>query len=104
MKGLAETPPEHFPGFFLCGVCGVSAGLRGEPFPLQWEKWAQFRKSNGEIRVSRLGTIYAAPILIAHYIEEHGYCPPAGFLSAIEEAPIQLPEPMAGLAPGHGSS
>jgi len=104
MKALAKTPHELYRGFHVCELCEIPAELRGEPFPLQWEKWAQFRKSNGEIRVSRLGTIYAAPILIAHYIEEHGYCPPAGFLSAIEEAPIQLPEPMAGLAPGHGSS
>jgi hypothetical protein len=29
---------------------------------------------------------FAAPVLIVHYIEEHGYLPPAEFLKAVEEA------------------
>jgi hypothetical protein len=28
---------------------------------------------------------FAAPVLIVHYIEEHGYLPPADFLKAIED-------------------
>jgi len=43
--------------------------------------------SNGEIRVYREGVTFAAPLLIVHYIEDHGYLPPAQFLKAIEEAP-----------------
>ncbi|GLW90996.1 hypothetical protein Aglo03_18120 [Actinokineospora globicatena] len=29
------------------------------------------------------GTVYAAPDLIAHYVAEHGYQPPAGFVAAV---------------------
>ena len=49
-------------------------------------RWLAARISNGEIRVSREGITFAAPLLIAHYIEEHGYLPPDEFLRAIEEA------------------
>ncbi len=36
-----------------------------------------------EIRVlSRMGTVYAAPNLIYHYVSAHGYKPPEEFLDA----------------------
>jgi hypothetical protein len=38
--------------------------------------------------VAYKGLIFAAPILITHYIEEHGYLPPAEFLKAVEKAKI----------------
>jgi hypothetical protein len=42
---------------------------------------------NGEIRVRGAdGTLYAAPALIAHYVAEHSYLPPDGFIEAIREA------------------
>lgn len=89
MKKLSESPVELYRGYHVCELCQLPAELRGRPFEEQWEKWAQHRKSNGEIRVSRAGVTYAAPILITHYIEEHGYLPPAEFLRAIEEEPNQ---------------
>lgn len=93
MKRLAESPAELYRGYHVCELCEMPAELRDRPFDEQWEKWAQFRKSNGEIRVSRAGVTYAAPVLIIHYIEAHGYCPPVVFLKAIEEKPNQSPEP-----------
>jgi hypothetical protein len=48
-----------------------------------WAKWAEQRSSNGEIRVAGEQVVYAAPLLIIHYIEEHGYLPPAEFLEAV---------------------
>jgi hypothetical protein len=30
---------------------------------------------------------YAAPVMIAHYIEAHGYLPPSEFLKALEDVP-----------------
>jgi hypothetical protein len=48
-----------------------------------WMHWAEQRWSNGEIRVPGDDVIYAAPLLIVHYIEEHGYLPPAEFLKAL---------------------
>ncbi|MEY2395403.1 MAG: hypothetical protein QOF94_1748 [Acidobacteriaceae bacterium] len=39
---------------------------------------------NGEIRVpGQNGIVYAAPTLICHYVQRHGYCPPAEFLEAL---------------------
>jgi hypothetical protein len=49
-------------------------------------KWLNTRMSNGEIRVCHEGVIFASPVLIAHYIEEHGYQPPIQFLRAVEGA------------------
>jgi hypothetical protein len=42
----------------------------------------------GEIRVAYEGVTFAAPVLIVHYIEEHGYLPPTQFLAALEEAEL----------------
>lgn len=39
---------------------------------------------NAEVRVrDDEGTWYAAPTLVAHYIDAHGYRPPAGFVAAL---------------------
>ncbi len=40
---------------------------------------------NGEIRVTRNGITYAAPVLIAHYVEAHRYLPPQDFILAVME-------------------
>jgi hypothetical protein len=84
MKRLAQAPRDLYRGYHVCDLCEMPAELRNRPFPEQWEKWAQYRKSNGEIRIQGKGVIYAAPILITHYIEAHGYQPPKGFLDALE--------------------
>jgi hypothetical protein len=52
----------------------------------EWTKWVAQRSSNGEVRVVCGGVMFAAPVLIVHYIGEHCYLPPAQFLKAIEEA------------------
>jgi len=39
----------------------------------------------GEIRVRGAdGVWYVAPRLVIHYVVEHHYCPPQGFLEAVE--------------------
>jgi hypothetical protein len=48
-----------------------------------WKRWAEQREGNGEIWVPGDDVIYAAPVLIVHYIEEHGYLPPPQFLKAV---------------------
>ena len=57
-----------------------------------WMRWAEQRWSNGEIRVVKEGLTFAAPVLIVHYIEEHGYLPPAQFIEAVERAEISTAE------------
>ena len=40
-------------------------------------------KGSSEIRVRHLNRVYAAPVLIAHYVVVHEYCPPKEFISAV---------------------
>jgi len=84
MKVLAKTPVELYRGLHFCNLCplpdppsaisGIADALRNLP------------QCSGEIRISREGVTYAAPILIVHYIEDHGYLPPEQFLRAVEIA------------------
>ena len=42
---------------------------------------------NGEIRVAgSAGVVYVAPVLVAHYVEVHNYCPPEEFIVAVISA------------------
>jgi hypothetical protein len=94
MKLLATKPVELYRGKHICEVCSQPKDLIETYFPekgkvdakSQWVKWTAQRSSNGEIRVASDGIIYAAPVLIVHYIEEHGYLPPTQFLEAIDKA------------------
>jgi hypothetical protein len=87
MKKLATSPVECCRGFHVCELCAepnivkTSTGI----VTGQYKEWLKPRSSNGEIRVSSGKITYAAPVLITHYIEEHGYLPPEEFLNAIEE-------------------
>jgi hypothetical protein len=70
-------------GYHMCHLCQrpywppIEMGFGGHEQML----------GNGEIRVRGAnGTLYAAPSLIAHYVAEHSYLPPDGFIDAIREA------------------
>jgi hypothetical protein len=39
------------------------------------------------------GERWAAPTLIYHYVTEHGYRPPAGFVAALTAGSVQAPDP-----------
>jgi len=41
------------------------------------------KMGNGEIRVPAPDVIFASPVLILHYIEEHEYKPPEAFIQAL---------------------
>jgi len=94
MKQLAAKPVELYRGKHICELCQEPPGLDKRNLANQyildpscsWWRWAERRSSNGEIRVSHRGVVFAAPVLIVHYIEEHGYAPPLDFLRAVEEA------------------
>lgn len=95
MKCLAANPVELYRGKHVCNVCIEPDGLvrtfvadKGKLIDPEctWLKWTAQRSSNGEIRVTLGGVTFAAPVLIVHYIEEHGYLPPNQFLEAIEKA------------------
>jgi hypothetical protein len=74
---IAETRGVH-----ECEICGLDS--------------ANFAERNGnkillgtsEIRVfSGRDEIYAAPTMIYHYVQSHGYKPPDGFIAALTDGP-----------------
>jgi hypothetical protein len=94
LRLLAAKPVELRRGFHICELCAAPA-LPKETLPPHhvvldknspYGNWVASRTNNGEIRVSCAGVTFAAPVLIVHYIEEHGYLPPFEFLTAVEEA------------------
>jgi hypothetical protein len=93
MKLLAEKPVELYRGRHVCELCIEPPDPKKTALPNRvvvdpnssWAKWLALPSSNGEMRVALGGVTFAAPVLIVHYIEEHGYLPPAQSLKAIEE-------------------
>jgi hypothetical protein len=59
-----------------------------------WAIWVAQRSSNGEIRVVYGGMTFAAPVLIVHYIEEHGYLSRAQFFESNRRSHQLIPDPM----------
>jgi hypothetical protein len=93
MKFLASNPVELYRGVHICELCVEPPDLVQTLLPnrmidpnCSWMQWARQRSSNGEIRVSGEGLVFAAPLLIVHYIETHSYLPPSQFLKAVEAA------------------
>jgi hypothetical protein len=93
MKLLVKEPVELYRGKHVCDLCIAPPDLE-KTFTsngividsnCSWARWVALRSSNGEMRVRYGNVTFAAPVLIVHYIEEHGYLPPADFLKAIEE-------------------
>jgi hypothetical protein len=60
-------------GFHLCPWCSMRL-LRAVP---------ACPRGSAEIRVVGDGVAYAAPELVAHYVEAHGYLPPDPFVRAV---------------------
>ena len=70
-------------GVHRCGFCRFSGGGSAT------YKSHQIASSGGSgmLFVPRESTIYVSPTNIAHYIDAHGYCPPADFQRAVCECP-----------------
>jgi hypothetical protein len=58
-----------FGGFHTCELCGEFHDIRNLGVPA------------GEV-------LYVAPGMVAHYIEQHGYAPPADFVDAVMASPL----------------
>jgi hypothetical protein len=98
MKLLVVEPVELYRGLHFCELCVEPPGLvrtfmpNSTPFTKfndpnsSWARWWAQRSGNGEIRVLGEGVTFAAPVLVVHYVEEHGYLPPPQFLKAVEVA------------------
>lgn len=72
-------------GFHVCELCQVRS--RGLLKVTRGIKTLQL--GSAEIRVFGAGVkAYAAPDMIYHYVNAHGYRPPPGFLKALQECPL----------------
>ncbi len=71
-------------GVHYCNLCPSPPGLDlPEPASISTPK-GEAALGSTEIRVDSLdGTRYAAPDLVIHYVREHGYRPPDGFVAAV---------------------
>jgi hypothetical protein len=78
LRRRVAEPEQLTRGFHGCELCAGG--------PLIWVEVGgkDLRLGNGEIHACGAdGVRYAAPTLIVHYIEEHGYRPPEEFLAAV---------------------
>jgi len=74
-------PKNIMRGVHDCEFCEVESPIRLET-PYNERGWASI--GMGEFHVqAKDGTIYSAPTLILHYIDEHNYLPPDGFIDAL---------------------
>ena len=82
---LCEKPVNRFRGYHSCpyGLLDSPPAPCSSPATVSLGPWTLVL-GDAEIRVpGQNGIIYAAPTLIFHYIQRHGYCPPAEFLEAV---------------------
>lgn len=74
-------------GFHLCELCGPRTTPDDyEPLtvPFELAERGEVMLGSAEIHVPGPdGVVYAAPNLVAHYVEAHGYRPPAGFVRSV---------------------
>ena len=69
-------------GVHRCGFCRFSGGGSAS-----FKSHRISGVGSGMLFVPSGSTIYVSPTSIAHYIDAHGYCPPAEFQSAVMECP-----------------
>lgn len=88
LVALAVRPRHAMRGYHVCPFCppGTSRDhmLRVEdpskPGTFAWLGHAEVWVEGAD------GTRYAAPTLIVHYIDEHGYLPPPAFIEAVRQS------------------
>jgi hypothetical protein len=85
LRLLCENRIHLHRGFHVCEFCPKTDLSREES--LKWSKLG-----NGQIRVRGPdGIWYVAPTIIHHYVVEHHYLPPAGFIDAVLH-PVEIGE------------
>jgi hypothetical protein len=71
-----------FAGVHHCEFCRFSGGGSAA-----FKNYRISGVGNGILFVPSGSTIYLSPTSIAHYVDAHGYCPPAEFQKAVMECP-----------------
>jgi hypothetical protein len=70
-------------GWHHCTLCEPPSG-EGLPLPLEVDSpQGPFPVGHGEIRLGGEQKRFAAPHMIIHYVEDHGYRPPDEFIDAV---------------------
>lgn len=77
---LAEKPLNVMRGLHYCDFCDKESPIRvPAPTPKGFVSLG-----TGELHVRRDRVLYSAPTMIVHYILDHDYKPPVGFLLGVE--------------------
>jgi len=84
--------PWAFMGVHDCEFCRFTGGFSSDEACWADDKGHLLRtritaKSQRELIVPGRGCLYIAPESIAHYVDSHGYCPPAEFQEALLACP-----------------
>ncbi|WP_035613624.1 hypothetical protein [Haloferula sp. BvORR071] len=104
LRRLMLTRVKQMRGFQTCQFCtgeDLDAALGTGPLSederraLRQACHEDGRFSSAEIRVTgQDGRIYASPMMIAHYVEAHGYLPPPEFVEAVMQTMFLTPRRM----------
>jgi hypothetical protein len=91
LQVLARRPQKRCRGMHFCDLCTPPEDCYLDPrdreSTLRFFEWAKDRQGNGELRVRGCdGKVYAAPVMIVHYVEAHRYLPPSEFIEAVLNA------------------
>lgn len=81
----AFHPVNRTRGYHLCELCGTGPG-DWEPgtVPFEFADRGRVTLGSAELRVPGSdGVCYAAPDLVVHYVDRHGYRPPDGFVRSV---------------------
>jgi len=94
------TPPEfqeRLREYCTRGILGLMMGFHECQFCGQWRvgvwygaRWVT--TNNGEIWIPDGNIIYAAPVMIYHYVADHAYRPPDVFIDAVLRCPLPYEE------------
>jgi len=79
---MAREPTNLMRGFHYCDFCDAESPIVA--FASDAPSTPAYLGS-GEVRVEAGDIVYAAPTLIVHYIDAHGYLPPEEFIEAVAQ-------------------
>lgn len=83
LRALARRPENLCRGLHVCEFCPRPSWTKDSEQRLN--VWRMGREGNGELHIPGDGVTYVSPVLIVHYIVEHGYVPPAEYLAAVDQ-------------------
>ena len=86
LEHLVQKPVNLTRGSHLCEFCPEPPVTIRNGF--KWIQPAPGTAGNGEVHIAA-GTAesFAAPVLVLHYVQVHGYCPPPRFIVAVLAQP-----------------